>query len=168
MVEKDIEFAIKQAIDIKTSAKITITNEYRSDGIIRVDGNPIAIIEFKCHRNFINETTRTQILCQLICYYRKLVDKEHIDPSAPFFFIMGDENEIYIINAHKIDFTVLLNKKWLTATPSSAYKDEELFNLAAGIAPGFYYKYEKVEELYFGFKMLFSSLFFNYEYNPFN
>ena len=47
MVEKDVEFAIKQAIDIKTSSHITITNEYRSDGIIRIDGKPVGILAFK-------------------------------------------------------------------------------------------------------------------------
>lgn len=55
MVEKDVEFAIKQAIDIKTSSHITITNEYRSDGIIRIDGKPVGILELKYKRNFTNE-----------------------------------------------------------------------------------------------------------------
>ena len=61
MVEKDVEFAIKQAIDIKTSSHITITNEYRSDGIVRIDGKPVGILELKYKRNFTNEKTRAQI-----------------------------------------------------------------------------------------------------------
>ena len=103
MVEKDVEFAIKQAIDIKTSSHITITNEYRSDGIIRIDGKPVGILEFKYKRNFTNEKTRAQILCQLLCYYRKLVDKEKMQMGKNFFFILGDENELYLLNVSKID-----------------------------------------------------------------
>ena len=164
MVEKDVEFAIKQAIDIKTSSHITITNEYRSDGIIRIDGKPVGILEFKYKRNFTNEKTRAQILCQLLCYYRKLVDKEKMQMGKNFFFILGDENELYLLNVSRIDVSALLSPKWLEVAPSNAWKDEELLAIASQLPKGFYYKYNSVEELYFGLKMLFSPLFFDCDF----
>ena len=73
MVEKDVEYSIKNIILNNTDETITITNEFLSDGIVRYGNKPVSILEFKNRKNFTNEATAAQVLSQAMCYYYKLV-----------------------------------------------------------------------------------------------
>jgi hypothetical protein len=159
MVEKDVEYQIKDLI-LKVVDKnfITISNEFRSDGIVRFDNKPIAILEFKIKKNLQEEKYLAQIMVQALSYYYKLIQNEQIDYSKPFYILAGDDNEIGVIDLHKIPQTWLLNKKWDGVTPSKAFNDKELMDLTLSIIKVtnlIYYKYENIQELAFGFKILF-------------
>jgi hypothetical protein len=160
MVEKDIEYSIKSLILDANEGLVSITNEFSSDGIVRYNKRPVAILEFKLKRNFANETTLAQVLCQAMCYYCKLISKEQIDYSKPFYLIIGDENEIVVINLHKMPNNWLLNKKWGEIAPSRAGKEKDLMDVALSmikIVSPLYYKYENAKDLSFGFKLIFST-----------
>ena len=76
MVEKDVEYAIKNLILSNNDEEIGITNEFQSDGIIRYKGKAIGILEFKNKKNLTNTETLGKTLCQALCYYYKLIQKE--------------------------------------------------------------------------------------------
>ena len=131
---------------------LNIVDKFRSEGV------PIAILEFKIKKNFERETTIAQVLCQSLCYYCKVIQKEKIDSNKPFYLLLGDDNEIMIFDIHKLPNSWLLNSKWNELAPSSAYKDEELFKIAISmlnLAKPVYYKYDSIKELQFGFYLLF-------------
>lgn len=163
IVEKDVEYSIKNLILNSTEGNfITITNEFRSDGIVRFDDRPVAILEFKVKRDFSKESTIAQVLCQAMCYYYRLVqkDKNSIDYTKPFYLIIGDENEISLINIHKIPNNWLMNEKWGTVAPSSASKEPDLMKIVSSvteIVTPIYYNYSDINELAFGFYILFSN-----------
>ena len=161
MVEKDVEYGIKNLILSNNMPGIEITNEFHSDGIVRYNNRPIALCEFKLKRNLANDNTSAQILAQVMCYYYKLVQKESVDTTKPFYLIIGDENEIMVMNIHQFPNNWLLNPTWGTIAPSKAGKDPGLMSCASAmmkIAAPIYYKYESLNELSFGFFLLFSNL----------
>jgi hypothetical protein len=161
MVEKDVEYSIKNIILNNTDENITITNEFLSDGIVRYGNKPVAILEFKNKKNFTNEATAAQVLTQAMCYYYKLVSKETIDYTKPFYLIIGDDNEVMVMNLHKLPNNWLMNSKWGTIAPSKAAKEADLFEVASSmfkLIKPVYYKYEDLKELYFGFHLIFSGL----------
>ncbi len=58
LVEKDVEYEIKNLIlNCCNNDLITITNEFRSDGIVRYNGKAKAILEFKIKRDFSKDLT---------------------------------------------------------------------------------------------------------------
>jgi len=157
MIEKDVEYNIKNLILNTDNEYLTITNEFSSDGIIRFNKKPIGLLEFKIKRNFQNEKTLAQVYCQAMCYYCKLIEKENIDYNKPFYLIVGDDNEIIVINIHKMPNNWILNKKWTSIAPSKSYSDPELLEIATSmltITQPIYYKYEDLKELHFGFYLL--------------
>lgn len=160
LMEKDVEYNIKNLILSSCgNNKISITNEFRSDGIVRNNGQACALLEFKVKRDFSKENTLAQVFCQSLCYYCKLLAKETIDQSKPFYLLMGDENEIVVFNLHKMPNNWMLNKKWSEIAPSAAYKDPELINIATSmisLVSPIYYQYADIKELNFGFYLLFS------------
>lgn len=161
MIEKDVEYAIKNLILSVNSKNLSITNEFSTDGIIRYDGAPISIMEFKIKRNLENDKTLAQIYCQAMCYYCKLIEKEEVNYSKPFYIIIGDDNEISLINIHKMPNNWLRNPKWTSIAPSRACKEDDLMELATSmltIVPPIYFKYEDVKELSFGFHLLFTDV----------
>ncbi len=161
MIEKDVEYAIKNLVLSVNSEDLSITNEFSTDGIIRHNGTPISIMEFKVKRNLENERTLTQIYCQAMCYYCKLIDKETVDYTKPFYIIVGDDNEISLINIHKMPNNWIRNQKWTEIAPSRACKEDDLMEMASAmlsLVPPIYYKYEDVKELAFGFHLLFTDI----------
>ena len=161
MVEKDVEYGIKNLILSRAEAGITITNEFHSDGIVRYGGRAMGLLEFKLKRNLANESTAGQILAQSMCYYYKLAQKEKIDYSKPFYLIIGDENEIMLINIHQFPKNWVMNKKWGEIAPSKAGKETDLLEIAISmlkVSPPVYFKYEDINELSFGFHLLLSNL----------
>lgn len=161
MVEKDIEQNVKNLILAQNIKELDITNEFLTDGIIRYGGRPIALLEFKLKRNLTNENTVAQILTQTMCYYYKIANKEHIDTNKPFYLIIGDDNEVLVINIHQYPLTWMLNPTWGTTAPSKACKEPGLLLCASSmlkLIPPIYYKYENLNELSFGFHLLFSNL----------
>ena len=162
LVEKDVEYEIKNLIlNCCNNDLITITNEFRSDGIVRYNGKAKAILEFKIKRDFSKDLTIAQVLCQALCYYCKLLKKEEIDQSKPFYLLIGDENEIIVFNLHKMPNNWLLNQKWAEVAPSTACKDGELMNIASSmtsIIKPIYYKYDDSKELNFGLYLLFGEV----------
>ena len=112
MVEKDVEYAIKNLILSNNDEEIGITNEFQSDGIIRYKGKAIGILEFKNKKNLTNTETLGKTLCQALCYYYKLIQKEDIQYSKPFYLILGDDNEVIIMNIHQLSNNWFMNKKW--------------------------------------------------------
>ena len=164
-VEKDVEYSLKNLILSSTKNNLVkITNEFRSDGIVRYDNRPVAILEFKVRRNFKNKNTINQVLAQAMCYYYKLVkkDKSSINYSEPFYLIIGDENEIILLDIHKIPNNWLINNKWGKVAPSAASKEKDLMEIvssAVNLINPLYYNYEDVKELAFGFNILFNKEF---------
>lgn len=161
MVEKDVEYGIKNLILSNASSGITITNEFHSDGIIRYGERPIGLLEFKLRRNLANESTAGQILAQSMCYYYKLMQKEKIDYTKPFYLIIGDDNEIMLINIHQFPNNWVMNKKWGDTAPSKAGKETDLLEIATSmlkVSPPVYFKYTELNELSFGFHLLLSNL----------
>jgi hypothetical protein len=161
MVEKDVEYGVKNLILSNNPTTISITNEFHSDGIVRYGGRAIGLLEFKLKRNLGNENTAGQILAQSMCYYYKLAQKEKIDYTKPFYLIIGDENEIMLINIHQFPNNWVMNSKWGAIAPSKAGKESDLLEVAISmlkLSPPVYYKYEKLEELSFGFHLLLSNL----------
>lgn len=161
MIEKDVEYAIKNLILSTDNHSLSITNEFSSDGIIRYDKKAIGLLEFKVKRNLQNEKTMAQIYVQAMCYYCKLIDKEQIDYTKPFYVIIGDENEIALINIHKMPNNWIRNPKWTSVAPSKASKEEDLMEIATSmltLQPPIYYHYEDLKELTFGFYLLFKNL----------
>lgn len=161
LVEKDVEYAIKNLILSADNDFLTITNDFQSDGIVRFNKKPMSILEFKIKRNFENEKTMTQVCCQAMCYYCKLIEKEEIDYNKPFYIVVGDENEIAVINLHKFPGSWLRNKKWTEVAPSRAWKEQDLFELTESmlkVEKPIYYKYNDTSELAFGFYLLFKNI----------
>lgn len=161
MVEKDVEYSIKNIILNNSDNNTTITNEFLSDGIVRYGNRPVAILEFKNKKNFTNEATAAQVLTQAMCYYYKLVSKETIDFTKPFYLIIGDDNEVILLNLHKLPNNWLMNSKWGTVAPSKAAKENDLFEIASSmfkLVKPVYYKYDDLKELHFGFHLIFSGL----------
>lgn len=161
MVEKDIEYSIKNLILSIDKDYLNITNDFLSDGIVRCNNKARAILEFKLKRNLQNEKTIVQIFCQAMCYYCKLIEKEQIDYNKPFYIIIGDENEIALINIHKMPSNWLRNKKWTEIAPSKAWKEDDLFEITESmlkVEKPIYYKYEDIKELNFGFYLLFTDV----------
>ena len=162
MVEKDVEYAIKNLILSNNDEEIGITNEFQSDGIIRYKGKAIGILEFKNKKNLINTETLGKILCQALCYYYKLIQKEDIQYSKPFYLILGDDNEIIIMNIHQLPNNWVMNKKWGEVAPSKAGSFSDLLEFgvsALNILKPIYFKYDDIKELKFGFHLLLSNLF---------
>ena len=159
LMEKDVEYSIKNLIlNSSGNNPITITNEFRSDGIVRNNGKACAILEFKVKRDFSKDNTLAQVFCQSLCYYCKILQKESIDQTQPFYLLMGDENEIVVFNLHKMPNNWMLNGKWSEIAPSAACKDKELMNIATSminLVKPIYYKYDDIKELNFGFYLLF-------------
>lgn len=161
MTEKDIEYQIKSIILNNNNEAITITNELQSDGIVRYMGRPIAILEFKNKKNFKNPNTAGQVLCQIMCYYYKLLQREPLDQTKPFYLIMGDDNEVILFNLHNISNSWLVNQKWGQIAPSKAGKEPDLLEIATSllkVVSPVYYEYEDSKELNFGLHLLFSNL----------
>lgn len=161
MIEKDVEYGIKNLILSTNNSTLTITNEFSTDGIIRSNNKPVALLEFKVKRNLQNEKTMAQIFVQAMCYYCKLMDKEEIDYSKPFYIIIGDDNEIALINIHKMPNNWIRNDKWTKVAPSKAYKEEDLMTIAQSminIVDPIYYHYDDIKELTFGFYLLFKNI----------
>ena len=162
LVEKDVEYEIKNLIlNCCNNNAISITNEFRSDGIVRNNNEAIAILEFKIKRDFSKENTMAQTLCQALCYYCKLLEKEKVNQQKPFYLLMGDENEIILFNLHKMPSNWLLNSKWSQIAPSAACKETDLMNIATSminIAHPIYYKYDDIKELNFGLYLLFGDV----------
>lgn len=157
MVEKDVEYSIKDLILHTDNEYLTITNEFSSDGIIRFNGKAIGILEFKIKRNFQNERTLAQVYCQAMCYYCKLIEREELDYTKPFYLIVGDDNEVIVINIHQMPNNWILNRKWTSITPSRSYADEELLGISTSmlrITRPIYYRYDDLKELHFGFYLL--------------
>lgn len=160
MIEKDVEYNIKNLI-LSTNSILSITNEFKSDGIVRKDGKACGLLEFKVKRNFSAEKTMAQIFAQAMCYYCKLIDKEDIDFSKPFYIIIGDENEISLIDIHKMPNSWIRNPKWTDIAPSRVKDEDDLMDIATSmltIEPPVYYHYEDLKELTFGFYLLFKNL----------
>lgn len=162
LVEKDVEYELKNLIlNCCNNQLISITNEFRSDGIVRNNEKAVAILEFKIKRDFSKENTIAQVLCQALCYYCKLLQKEEINQDKPFYLLIGDENEIAVFNLHKMPNNWLLNSKWIEIAPSTACKDIELMSIASSminLVKPIYYKYEDIKELNFGLYLLFGDV----------
>ena len=161
MVEKDVEYNIKTAILNNSNKAVTITNEFSTDGIVRFNQKPVAILEFKNKRDLSKDVNRAQIMVQSMCYYYKLTAKESLDYNKPFYLIMGDDNEIFVLNLHQLPANWLINKKWGEVAPSRAKNEKDLMEVAESmlkIANLIYYKYEDIKELSFGFHLIFNNL----------
>lgn len=162
LVEKDVEYEIKNLIlNCCHNNAISITNEFRSDGIVRNNGKATALLEFKIKRDFSKDNTIAQVLCQALCYYCKLLKKEEVNQTKPFYLLIGDENEIIVFNLHKMPNNWLLNPKWDTIAPSSACKEADLMSIASSmlnIVSPIYYKYDDMKELNFGLYLLFGDV----------
>ena len=161
MVEKDVEYNIKTAILNNSNSAISITNEFSTDGIVRFNQKPIAILEFKNKRDLSKDVNKAQVMVQAMCYYYKLAAKENLDYTKPFYLIMGDDNEIFVLNLHQLPTNWLINKKWGEVAPSRAKAEKDLMEVADSmlkIANLIYYKYEDIKELSFGFHLIFNNL----------